>query len=268
MDNSLDMNSALADARRAKMAPPLFEGRLMLTIVMATSVWGPMRLSEIESLIGRTYHSSRTGQAARKLERLGICVCTYRGKRNITVEMDRRHPMFVKLRRLGRKLYAFYIEPHATTLPISRGKQIRYNVPALPKRDPATIDYHIFGDRPQVRVLHLLVEALSLPAFMIAKLLGTSHAVYKAIHDLETAGLIRTRRKGVDLYVRLNTTWPAHLELQTLLKSLNEHLPEYAAMAAVHRQRRAAHLYSWTVRLRRGYRRGRRFVVRAERSAD
>jgi len=251
------------DGRRAETAPPLFDGRLMLTIVMATSVWGPMRLGEIEALIGKKYHSSRTGQAARMLQDQGICICSYRGKRNIRVELDRRHPMFIPIRRLGRKLYAHYIEPTASALPIRRAKQIRYNIPAFPKLEASSLNMHVFGDRPQVRVLHLLAESGSLPAFMITRLLGTSHAIYSAIRELENIGIVRTRRKGVDLYVRLNRQWHAAEELRLLLKSLNRHLPEYAAMAAVHRRRRKLHQYTWTLRLRRGL--GRCFVRQARR---
>jgi hypothetical protein len=239
------------DARRRSLAPPLFDGRLMLIIVMATSVWGPMRLGEIEALMGKQCHSSNTGRAARFLERLGICVITYRGKTNITVELDRRHPMAMKVRRLGRRLYTSYLAPISRKLPKRTAKQIRYRTPAIPKHEPSTLDMHIFGNRPQMRILHLLAESGSLPAFMVRRLLGTSHAIYKAIRELESAGIVKTRPKGQALYVRLDTSWSGHLPLRALLKALNKHLPEYSAMAAVHRKRRKMHQYSHRLKIRR-----------------
>jgi hypothetical protein len=255
------------DARRRGLAPPLFDGRLMLIVVMATSVWGPIRLGEIEALMGKQYHSSRTGRAARLLERLGICVITYRGKTNITVELDRRHPMALKVRRLARRLYASYLAPVSCKIPKRTAKQIRYRTPAIPKHEPSTLDMHLFGNRPQMRVLHLLAESGSLPAFMIRRLLGTSHAIYRAIRELENAGIVKTRPKGQALYVRLDTSWSGHLPLRALLKALNRYLPEYSAMAAVHRKRRKMHQYSHQIKIRRTRARAQRYCESAPRHA-
>jgi hypothetical protein len=144
-----------------------------------------------------------------------------------------------------------YLAPILRKVPKRRGKQIRYRTPAIPKHDSSALDMHIFGNRPQMRVLHLLAESGSLPAFMIRRLLGTSHAIYKAIRELENAGIVKTRPKGQALYVRLDTSWNGHLPLRALLKALNRHLPEYSAMATVHRKRRKMHQYSHQVKIRR-----------------
>jgi DNA-binding transcriptional ArsR family regulator len=246
-----DSKGLSVDARFSKTLPPFFEGRYVLAIVVCTAVWGPMRLREIENALGKTIPSYRTGGAARFLEKRGICVLTYRGYHNITVELDRRHPYAKELRRFARKLYKIYFESQVVQTPLRRGQQIRYKTPAIPKRDPASLDLHIFGDDTRMRVLHLLAEAISVPAFALRRLLGTSRAIYKTIRTLEEAGIVRTIVRGNDLYVRLDRSWPAHMELWLLLRKLNRHLPEYAAMAAVNRGRRRSGEYSWVKRLRR-----------------
>jgi hypothetical protein len=243
---------------RFDQMPAFLDGRLMLVIVMATAVWGPMRLGEIEALIGKRYHSSRTGRAAKMLEDMKICVRTIRGARNVTVELDRRHPLAMPLRRLAREMYHLYLEPVAMATPVRTSQRIRYRVPATPKHDAAGLNMHLLGSGPQIRVLHLVAESISMPGFAIRRFLGASRAVYKAIRSLEKYGIVRTIARGQDLYVRLDRSWPGHTALWLLVRQMNKYLPEYAAFASVNRRRRRIREYTWETRLRRARQRRRR----------
>jgi len=248
--------------------PPFFDGPLMLVIVIATAVWGPLRLREIELLLGKPVRSTRTGQAAKRLEQMKICALTFRGLRNITVELDRRHPMAHMIRNFALKLYPTYLAPFIVAVRPRNKSQIHYLVPATPKHDVASLDMHVLGHGPPIRMLHLLAQSRSMPAFAIQRFLGVSQANFRTIHKLEGLGILRTSCKGVDLYVRLNRSWYAHTALWDLLSALNQHLPEYEAMAEIDKRRRRALLYTWAKRVRDGRLRALGPIKQCSRPAD
>lgn len=235
------------DGRSLQSVPPLFAGGAQLAIIMTTAVWGSLSFADIKRLLnGRT--KAHLGAAARALERLNVCVVSGR-RPTVHVRLDDRHPMAEQIRQLGRKLYRAYIMPLQGDVPFSaktiEGKSKHRKYPIK------SIDLHIMGKRPLARLLHLIAEVDEIPAFMIIRLLGFSIGMYKQINSLQKLGILETRRKGVDLYVKMNRKWFGYGELRTLLRTLNKHLPTYKALAEIHRERRRQHCYIWSVRLRR-----------------
>jgi hypothetical protein len=243
------------DGRTPLAGLPFFDGGAMLVVVMATAAWGPLRICEIDQLRGYYEIGSPTVSAIKRLVRLKVCTRTVHNRRNVTVELDRRHPAAHEIRHFALKLYYEFMAPHVSSMPKRSRNQIRYNQPDTPKYEPRSLDLHILGKRARIRVLHSLAEARDQPVGALVRLLGISRAANTEIRRLESIGILKTRSKGVDLYVSLNPSWGPAPQLRRLLKTLNAHLPEYSAIATVHRARRKKGLYKWAVRLRLARRR-------------
>ncbi len=157
-----------------------------------------------------------------------------------------------RIRLLARRLYGVYLKPFIHRLPKPRSK-IRYIAPPVPKYDVEDLENHALGGGTEVRILHLLAEGISMPAFALRRFLGTSRAMYKSVRKLEQAGIVRTIVRGRDLYVRLDRSWFAHRSLWSLLRVLNRQLSEYEAFAEINKNRRLLNEYTNKKRLRRGY---------------
>jgi hypothetical protein len=229
-----------------------FDGRLRMLIIMATSEWGPMRLWEIERIAGRRYSSYRTSEAARYLEANGLVSIRSKNPINVTVGLDRRHPAFKEVQRFGKALYHLYLAPRASWTPRKRRNPIS---PIGPKHEIDALNMHVLGDDFRFRMLHLLAEVISCPAYVLVRSLGGSHACYETIRELERFGVVRTLSGsklvgGKRTYsVRLDRAWPAHPALWNLLNKLNESMPEYGDLAAVYRYERVRrrHTFKWKV---------------------
>jgi hypothetical protein len=229
------------DARSWSMAPPFFGGRLMLAIVAATGQWGPLRLSQIERTLGRSNRSWRTNHSALLLEQQGVVVRTLSGRRNTTVELNRRHPHFEDLSRFARSLYELYV----------RGLELADDglcAPTASKYVEAQtcFDSHALGSDCSVRALHLLFETGPIPGFLVNRLLGVSCALDLRLHSWVSADVVKVDRKGRQLYYSLNADWSAYYNLQRLLASLNVNLPEYEALAQIYHERRLSGKYEWS----------------------
>jgi len=220
--------------------PPFLGGRLRLQILMAVSVWGPMRLMEIAQLTGESAHAkSHWNKAARYLESCGILICQKKHQRHLVLGLDRRHPAHREIQWLGKKLYEIYLKPMAQNTP----KKRKNPLPAPgPKYDPGTVNLHFLG-RVNADVLHLIVETHSSPSYVLVNGLGHSRATFGAIVDWEKYGIVLTRfnyqRPNRRKYsVHLNTTWAGYYALHALLKRLNSWMPEYAEIANAYRAER------------------------------
>lgn len=224
------------DARGWETAPFFFDGRLMLLTVAGVATLGPLRLYEIERLLGRTDHSSNTNRAAKRLESLGICSRLVQSRIHVTVALNGNHPYLREIRALGRALYDLYVD-RATCHEHTRGRRRNCNVTFAGVSNPNAFDRHVLGRAVGIRLLHLLAEVESIPMYEIFNLLGTSHAICTITRRYRDAGVIKAEPIGHTVHVRLDTAWAAYRPLLRLIKAANERLPEYAAMAAVYKER-------------------------------
>jgi hypothetical protein len=219
-----------------------------MQILMATARWGPMRLKEIAAMTGDPLPGNRWNQAARHLERLGILIRHKKNQQHLIVGFDRRHPAYRHIHRFAKTLYALYLGPIAVWTPRSERQPLRASGPP---HDPAALDLHVLGNKPLVRVLHLLVEVQPCPGWVLLESLGGTIALYASVKIWNKHGIVglnadRPHAKR-EWLVHLDTSWRGHRALRTLLEKLNTWLPGYEALGDAYRAQRASshHTSRW-----------------------
>lgn len=96
--------SPVNDGRRADLLPFFFGGSIKAYHRHGRRRMGAPSPLPGEAMIGKGCHSNNTAIAARELERLAICKLIHSGYHNISVELDRRHPLAPQIKALARWL--------------------------------------------------------------------------------------------------------------------------------------------------------------------
>lgn len=186
--------------RRANDVPRLFFDSSTLTIVViALAKFGPLTSPELAEVCN--LDRTRISRSLAKLERLGITIrYAWAGRRPKTGEkwlrslkgaipslydLDRGHPLFLRIGDLGRCLARNFAPPGTP-----RQGRRHYRGPKPAAKPLTKEDLRLFGDTPAARILYFLSWARNVPIRQMGSALNISKGINHTVKVLKRHGIV------------------------------------------------------------------------------
>lgn len=261
--------------RRSSLWPNVFQTSAQTQLIVALAQYGPLTGEELRALMGWK-HSENVWLVARRLIRLGVVVrypwfsappywhvrtradgSTYRWHNTrhadnaVIFSLDRRHPWFKPIRKLGRALALGFPMPHPEA--IKHTSKRAYAGPCDPMH-PAPAE-NLFGDRVMARILMLLayVYRRGVPIRRLAVLIGASHHGFLLdVRHLESRGVLLSKYVQRERLIQLNPKFCAYFALRELCRLMDRSLThEYVGLALAYRVQHVREIWQRFARKRR-----------------
>ena len=190
-------------------------------LIVLLSMHERVRLADLQASLAVCYNSVR--RRAERLHRMGLIttgiLCTVHW-----ISLNAEHPLYAEVRAVAQRLADLYHWPKLAL----RTPEPRRTWRCYPEERPwLTLFGHV---RAEILITVSAVGSCNIR--QLSHLIGRHYpSVYESLAQLETMGLIRTKRNGKNRTVSLNPRFCAASELRGLLTRIRELDGSYDALA-------------------------------------